>query len=326
MGAYGGIRGHRGRIVHFESFEANLQTAELYHQGQKIPLPEKSFKVLALLLEHSGEMVSRAEVRRRLWHGGTHVEFDHNLNVTIVRLRRALSDSAENPKFIETVARRGYRFIGHIVENGARPEASPSEKGKIRLAVLPFENLCPDPQSAWLGDGLTEEVITRLGHLFSHQLGVIARTSTLKYRGTTKTISQIGRELQVGCILGGGIRCVGDRMRITAQLIRVDDQTYLWAESYEYGICDVLAVQSEVSQKIAQALEIHLFQAEKRNRVQRGIQKQQALLLYLKGRYHQSRRSEDDLRQSVECFEGAIQEDGNYTQPYNELAKTSSDT
>lgn len=247
----------------------DLQAAEIFREGQKISLPEKSFQVLALLLERSGEMVSREALRRKLWPTGTYVNFDHNLNNTIARLRSALSDPSENPQFIETVASRGYRFIGNIekMKNRGRAESSLAERSKaeeerIRLAVLPFENLCSEPPLSWLGDGFTEEVIVRLGHLFSQRLGIIARTSILKYKGTTKNIGQIGRELQVGYILEGTVQCIGDQLHISAQLIQVKDQTHLWAESYEYRCGDTLRIQNEVAEKIARTLGLLLLPAE----------------------------------------------------------------
>ena len=257
------------RFLFFGGFKADLHAAEIFREGQKISLPEKSFQVLALLLERSGEMVSREALRRKLWQAGTYVNFDHNLNNTIARLRSALSDPSENPQFIETVASRGYRFIGNIekMKNRGRAESSLAERSKaeeerIRLAVLPFENLCSEPPLSWLGDGFTEEVIVRLGHLFSQRLGIIARTSILKYKGTTKNIGQIGRELQVGYILEGTVQSIGDQMHISAQLIQVKDQTHLWAESYEYRCGDTLRIQNEVAEKIARSLGLLLLPAE----------------------------------------------------------------
>lgn len=321
------VAGKMKRITHFDGFELDLQTGELYKEGQKIPLAEKPFQVLVLLLEQPGEMISREEVRRRLWPTGIHVDFDHNLNTTIGKLRRALSDSSENPNLIETVASRGYRFIGHIVANKENSEPSPSEQfkiqtGKIRLAVLPFETLCPEPQAIWLGDGLTEEIIARLGHLFPERLGVIARTTTRKYRGTTKDIGQIGRELKVEYILEGSARCLGDGIRITAQLGRVSDQTHFWAESYEYGMCDVVKVHNEVAERIAQSLGSKFFQGEKASCVRRGISSPEASLLYLKGCYHQAKRTEGDLRASVDFFKQAIQADPTCAQAYSALANS----
>src|SRR6185437_11862081 len=165
-------------IVRLGAFEADLDTGELRKRGLKIRLPGQVFQVLALLLERPGEVVSRLELRQRLWPEDTFVDFDHGLNKAVNRLRDALSDSAGNPRFVETIAKRGYRLI--VPVTGRTPVSSKDDlTERLRLAVLPFENLSADPEQEFFSDGLTEEMISELGRLNSKRLGVIARTSAM---------------------------------------------------------------------------------------------------------------------------------------------------
>lgn len=320
-----GVSDRKKRVICFDEFRVDLLAGEIHREGQNIPVSEKPFQVLALLLEHPGELVTREQLSHKLWPAGIHVNFDHNINITIARLRCALSDSAVNPKFIETVASRGYRFIGNIVEENKNPGRSPleqfrTEESKNRLAVLPFENLIPGQHPMWLNDGITEEIIARLGHLFSRRLGIIARTSTLKYKGTTKSIAQIGRELKVSYVLEGNVQCMDDRMHITVHLVRVVDQTCLWTESYEHEMCDVLVAQNVLAERVVQALGDQLFADEKKNSIIRPTPNREATLLYLEGCHFAMKRTEGSLRKSVDCFERALQIDPNYAQAYSALA------
>ena len=209
------------RVIRFAAFEVDLGAAELRKHGLRIRLPEQAFQVLATLLDRPGGLVTRAELRTRLWPDGTYVNFDHGLNKAVNRLRAALGDSAVNPRFIETVARRGYRLLVPIAG-----EASPNEltgRRRIRLAVLPFENVTADAEQEFFSDGLTEEMITELGRLSPAQLGIIARTSAMRYKQSGKRIDQIGRELNVDYVLEGSVRLEQTRARITVQLIHVGD-------------------------------------------------------------------------------------------------------
>jgi TolB-like protein len=137
-----------------------------------------------------------------------------------------------------------------------RAEGPQIEPGKIRLLVLPFENLSGDPRQNYFSDGLTEEMITQLGRLEPQRLGIIGRTTAMQYKASSKRIDEIVRNLRVDYILEGSMRRYADRVRISAQLVRAKDQTHLWAETYDRDVRDVLALQSDVAQSIAR--EIHL--------------------------------------------------------------------
>jgi len=185
--------------------------------------------LLILLVRQNGRLIGRDEIIEQLWGKGLHFDTDNSINTAIRKIRRALGDEAENPQYIETVLGKGYRFKGRAVSVPPKIETEPS---RIMLVALPFENLSGDPAPEYLSDGLTEETIMRLGQMSPHRLGVIARTSSMAYKQTDKSVAQIGQELGVDYVVEGSVRREGNRVRITAQLIRVRDQTHLWAENY----------------------------------------------------------------------------------------------
>jgi TolB-like protein/DNA-binding winged helix-turn-helix (wHTH) protein len=192
--------------------------------------------------------------------------------------------------------------------------------GRVMLAVLPFQNLSGDPQQEYLSDGLTEEMITQLGRMNSERLGVIARTSTMQYRNTPKSVDQIGRELGVSFILEGSVRRTGDHVRISAQLIQVKDQTHLWAENYDRDLRDVLALQSDVARAIAHEIAVNLTPQQQNRLASARPVDREAYDLYLKGRYFWNKRSEDGFTKAIEYFQQAIAQDANYAQAYAGLA------
>src|SRR5712692_1343557 len=185
--------------VRFGAFELDLRAGELRKQGVKIKLQEQPLQILAMLLEHPGQVVTREELRNKLWPTDTFVDFDHGLNKSINKLREALGDSAENPRFIETLAKRGYRFIRDL-------QGSP---GQIRsLLVLPLENLSRNPEQEYFADGLTEELINKLARISA--LRVLSRTTAMHYKGVRKPLPEIARELQIEGVVEGSVLRSGE--------------------------------------------------------------------------------------------------------------------
>ena len=274
--------------VRLRDFELDLKTGEFCSgDDSRTLLREQPFQVLRMLVAKGSEIVTREEIRRTLWPGSTIVDFDHSINVAIGILRKALGDSANNPQYIETLARRGYRLMvpvewlqpprettgrnelaakppkrwwkaaivgafalilvvaGYMSWRNFRP-VTPTASGRIRLAVLPFQNLTGDPNKEYLADGLTEQMISQLGRLNSEQLGVTARTSVMGYKHKDVRLDQIGRDLSVQYVLENSLRESGDHLRLTAQLIQVKDQTHLWSQDYDYRAQDILTLQDDV--------------------------------------------------------------------------------
>lgn len=199
---------------------------------------------------------------------------------------------------------------------GATGGAGPS----IRLAVLPLENLTGDPAQDYFSDGLTAEMITQLGRLQPQRLGVIARTSAMRYKNTDKPIDEIGRELGADYILEGNARRDGGRVRITVQLIRVRDQTQLWAEGFERELSGVLQVQSDVARGVALSLSVALLPGEQTRLAESRLVSPEAYEAYLKGRFHYQRFTPPDLDLALRYYEASLAKDARHAPAYAGIA------
>ena len=283
-------------LYRFGSYCLDPAERVLLREDQPVILPPKDLETLLVLVEKAGHIVEKEELLQKVWPG-VFVE-EGNLSRRIFNLRQVLGDAPDRREYIETIPRRGYRFVAAVQQDGDepaeaiavpsqkrtlwlgllalfvvlavtaylvsrrfRPKANPSPE-RVMLAVLPFVNLSGDAHEDYFADGLTEEMIAQLGQLQPGKLGVIARTSIVRYKGTKENVAQIGRELGVGYLLEGSVRRGGDRVRITAQLIRATEQTHLWAESYERPLTDVLNIQREIAEKITHSLSIQLLPAQ----------------------------------------------------------------
>jgi len=235
--------------VHFDCFEVDLDSGQLYKRGVRVKLREKSFQVLASLLEHPGEVVTREELYRRLWREEVFVDFDNNLNAAIARLREALSDSADYPRFIETLPRHGYRFLTGV--SAAIQDKASAPARRNRLLVLPFVNLSGDQSEEYFSDAMTDEMITALANLAPEELSVIARTTAMHYKGSHKDIARIARELNVDYVLEGSVRRNHDQVSINAQLIRASDQTHVFARGYNAEMHDIFELHNCITGDLA---------------------------------------------------------------------------
>jgi TolB-like protein/Tfp pilus assembly protein PilF len=308
----GGVR-PSDQVVSFGAFELNFRAGELRKRGVKVKLQDQPFQILQILLQRRDEVVTREELQQKIWPGDTFVDFDHGLYNAIKRLRDALGDSAETPRYIETVARRGYRFIASLVAADPAP-AIPS------IAVLPLENLSHDPEQEYFADGLTDALITNLAKIGS--LRVISRTTAMHYKGTRRPLSEIVCELKVDKVVEGAVQRSGDRVRISAQLIDAATDMHLWAESYESDVRDVLGLQARIAKAIAVEIQVHLTPREHAHLAYNRQVNRDAYEAYLKGRSHWYKRTAAGLSKAGEYFERAIEIDPNYAAAYAGLADT----
>jgi TolB-like protein/Tfp pilus assembly protein PilF len=300
----------------FGPFRLDPSGRVLFRGAQAVPLPPKAGDVLVLLLQRAGDVVAKDELLKQVWHDAF-VE-DGSLTRTISVLRRILGQGRNGQQYIATVSRRGYRFAAQVAQAGPQPPAS--VPGKLMLAVLPFENLSEDRTQEYFNDGLTEEMITQLSRLNPERLGVIARTSAMKYQGTKKSIKEIGAELGVAYVLEGSVRRALGRVRIAAQLIQVRDETHLWAQTYERSVIDILKLQSEVARAIAREIRVKLTPREERRLAASSAVSPQAYEAYLKGRHLWNRRTEDGMRKSIAHYEQAIRLYPQYAMAYAGVA------
>jgi TolB-like protein len=319
------------RKIRFGDFELDLGTGELRKHKHKVRLQDQPFQILVSLLERQGEVVSREDIRRKLWPGHTIVEFDHSINAAVKRLRDTLQDSAEKPRFVETLGRRGYRFIAPILE---APEEAPDTKvthwasmaarftqasqrnGRERnssIAVLPFLNLSSETENEYFSDGLAEELINELAHIPG--LKVIARTSAFSFKAQNRDIREIAQILGVANVVEGSVRRSGARVRVIVQLIEAGEGTHLWSERYDREMTDIFAIQEEISTSIAGALRVHLAPAAEHPRPALP-----AYEAYLKARHCLTSFTRDSLEQARVSYEHSIQVDPTFAAAHSGLA------
>ena len=355
-------------VIRFENYELDLAAEELRKQGSSLKLQPQPFKILAYLASHSGELITRQELRDHVWPGDTFVDFDLAINQAIKQIRAVLNDDAERPRVIATLPRRGYRFIAKTASAAAAearlqqvsPEgheenakhtavskpsvphishprpwvalgavvlliatviayrfATPKRPAaQMRIVVLPFQNLTGDPNQEFFADGMTEEMISRLGAMNPNRLGVIARTSAVKYKNSGKGINQIGHEMGVDYVLEGSVREAGSHVRVTAQLIRVSDQMHVWSESFDRGFKDVVELQSDVAQAIARRIDVGLGQRRAAPPPATQVS-WEAYSAYLKGRHLLlDNKTEATIMVALQYFQHAIELDPNFALAY----------
>jgi TolB-like protein/Tfp pilus assembly protein PilF len=307
--------------IRFGIFEVDLRAGELRRQGLKVKLQEQPFQILAMLLDCPGEVITREEVQRKLWPVNTFVDFDSGLNRAMNRLREALGDSADSPRFVETLPGRGYRFIARVERLGVHTRVKPSEPPRIEsLAVLPLENLSADAAQDYFADGMTDELITSIAKIAS--LRVISRTSIMQYKGARKSLALIARELGVDAILEGTVLHSGRRVRITAQLVRTRDDRHLWTEKYERDLGDILMLQSEVAQAISGQLQIKLTPQEHSRLSQGHSVLPEAYEAYLRGVFFRNKWTDKSLFKSIELFTEANRLDPTFARGYAGLSQS----
>ena len=342
----------------------------MFRAGRLLKLERIPTEILIRLVETPGEIVSREQLVDRVWGKNVFLDTDNSINGAIRKLRRVLRDDAEQPRFIQTITGRGYRFIAPVevvsleIEAASLPSNAaattraavpppPAPRNWLKLlllvaaaitlaavaaivfrsrptpvstsprrmlAVLPFENLTGDPGQEYFTDGLTEEMITQLGRVDPARLGVIARTSVMNYKGARKPLNEVGRELGVEYVLEGSVRRDGGKVRVTAQLIQLSDQTHLWAQEYDRELRDILVIQSDISAEIASEIErkFGASQSHPASAAAMTLERSEAYDFYLKGLYFFNKRSA--FPEAIRNFQLAVARDSQYASAYALLA------
>ena len=310
--------------VHFDCFEVDLGSGQLYKRGLRVKLREKSFQVLASLLEHPGEVVTREQLRRRLWPEDVFVDFDNNLNAAIAHLREALNDSAERPRFVETLPKRGYRFLASISEVSGL--VAPAPVSRTRLVVLPFLNLSGDPSEEYLSDAMTDEVITALANLLPEHLAVVARTTAMHYKGSHKDVARIARELGAHYFVEGAVRRTDSRVGINVQLIQASDQAHLFARKYDVALREMFNVPGCIAEAFAACIPVvakqkHTGLAGAPRPRQRPVEDLVALDQYIRGRNLLPKGTAEALASARHHFENAVAHAPDFALAYDALAE-----
>lgn len=306
----------------FGEFELDISAYELRRGGLPVHLERQPMDLLILLVERHRQLVWRADIVKRLWDPGVFVDVEMGVNTAIRKLRQALRDSRESPAFVETVSGKGYRFIARVTSSVANTalQASAQSEFRVMLAVLPFENFSKDPDQEYFSDGLTEETISYLGRMNPERMGVIARTSSMAYKGTSKSVSEIGAELGVDYILESSVRREDNWVRITAQLIRVEGQTHVWACTYDRDVTSVLAIQRELATAIARHVGFQLLPERLSELAHRQTSTVEAYDLYLRGRYFWNQLSRVTTKRAMEYYARATERDPEYALAWSGMA------
>jgi TolB-like protein/DNA-binding winged helix-turn-helix (wHTH) protein len=385
-------------------FTLNLATGELECKGVRTRLQDKPFQVLRMLAEQAGELVTREQLCERLWPQGTFVEFEMGLNTAVRKLRNALRDDADAPRYIETLPRRGYRLLAEVGHGGTEPAAASliteeprhpvpesADEANVSLeppplepksatarrrwwipaaaallvlalaylladrlwlsrnransqstaatareaasaarvarpaineqsiAVLPFVDMSERKDQEYFSDGLSEELIELLGK--TPALRVIARTSSFYFKGRSEKLETIADELQVANILEGSVRKAGNRLRVTAQLIRAKTSEHIWSETFDRDVHDVFKVQDEIAGAVVTALRVHLLPMQQPTPGEElHTTNLEAYNLYLQGRQSYNQGDAAGFQRAVTAFRAATALDSHYAAAYADMA------
>jgi TolB-like protein/tetratricopeptide (TPR) repeat protein len=313
------------QLLRFDCYEVDLAAGQIYRRGARLRLAGQPFQVLALLLEHPGEVVTRDDLRRRLWPAEVFVDFDNLLNTAVARLRDTLGDSAERPRFIETLPKRGYRFIAAVSQPVATTE--PALPQRSRLRVLPLVNMSGDPAQEYFSDAMTGEIITELAALAPDALALVARTTAMHYKGSLKDIAHIGRELGVDYIVEGSVRRTSDRIAVSVTLVRASNQMHVLARRYDVALGEIFDVQRSIARDIAGHLDIPIPEAAQPTLAVAAPERttptrnRDAYDEYVTGRHHLARLTPEAFATARQHFEEAIARDPTFALAYDSLAE-----
>lgn len=332
----------------------DLSRYELTVGGERVKLERQPMDLLILFIERKGQLVTRGEIVSKLWGKDVFVDVDGSINHVIRKIRNALHDDPDQPKYLETVFGKGYRFIGNVDVIRTSPaeervfwnprrlllagavalilmavatwgwsewrQRRGLQHTQIRsLAVLPFENLSGDANQDYVADGITDFLTTDLAKV--HQLRIVSRTSANRYKKTNKAVPDIARELGVDAVVEGSFGRDGDRVRITAQLIDGRADRHLWAENYERQASDLFTLQSELAHAVAREVAFRLSPEEEAAFASSHTVNPDAWDSYVKGRYYFSQRMRAGFQQCYQYFQQAVAQDPAFAQAYAGLAE-----
>ncbi len=323
-----GVSKMAAEILRFEDFELDRSAYELRRAGTGVHLQRIPFQLLSLLVERRGQLVTREEILEYIWGRGVFVDSENAIRTAVRKIRRALNDDADAPRFVITVPAKGYRFVAPI---SLRPSASSVAiydapnlplplPDKPSIAVLPFTNMSGDREQEYFSDGITDDLITALSRVPG--LFVIAHTSTFTYKGKAAKAQDIGRELGVAYLLEGSVRKSDNKLRITAQLVDTTGGNHLWAERYDRPLKDIFALQDEIVQKIVTTLKLQLTLEQRGWGARKHTDNLEAYDYYLRGLEYASSYSKEGNAQARQLWEKAVALDPEYAEAYAWLGRT----
>lgn len=342
----------------FADFELDLTSGELTRGAHRVRLQGQPFQLFCVLLEHAGSVVTREELRRRLWADDAFGDFDNGLNKAIAKLREALTDSKSSSKLIETIPRRGYRFTAEVKWVGPTNERvlpQPERRGfptqywlagglvlavlvamglwfnrrtvsswlGIRpsiqsVAVLPLVNLSNDPEQEYFADGMTEQLITDLS--YAKPLRVLSRSSTIAFKGSHLSVPQIAEQLHVDAVIEGTVLRVNDTIRVTTRLTAARPERQLWAASYERNVSDAITLQNQLAADAVRQMRAQLTPERQTELNLESRINPGAYDEYLRGRYF-LRQETAQKDKAIPHLERAIQLDPSFAEAHAALGE-----
>ena len=304
-------------IVRFGAFELDNDGGELRRDGTRMRLQEQPLHILRILLEQPGKIITREELREKIWPSDTFVDFDHGINNAIKRLREALGDTAETPRFIETLPKRGYRFIAAIDDAPSRLRMGSAPIDSI--AVFPFETASSDPDTDYLAIGIPGSVTHGLSQI--PNLRVISWRRAANEETCKRDPLAIGRKLCVRAVLTGRIWQRANKLRLHVDLLDTANGEEIWGDQYDSDLTELFAVQDSISCEVSRKLRLRMTGEAENRLVKRYTDNIEAYQLYVRARRWLEKRSAEGFRRAVEYLGQAIQMDPDYAPAHAELAQ-----
>lgn len=318
-------------LYQFGPFRLDTMEHLLLCGRQRIDLTPKDYDLLLLLIKNRGHILEKEELMKAVWPDAF-VE-EGNLNRHISTLRKVLGENHDKRSYIETVPRRGYRFIAEVrdlreetvraagnIDGSYMQVKQASTKPIDSLAILPLVNASANPRLEYLSDGITDSVINLLSRL--PQLRVMARSTVSRYKGRDYDPQEVAREIGVRAVMVGRLLQFRNNLIVKVELVSAEDGSQLWGEQYSRRSSDIFAVQEEIPQKIVKKLRLRLTDEQRRRLINRPTESTEAYQSYLMGRFLLNKRTPDSLQKSIKHFERAIKLDPLYALPYVGLTES----
>ena len=302
----------------FGEFELDCGAHELRRAGVPVALERRPFELLVLLVSRADQLVTRDEIIGRLWPGVV-IDFEAGLNTAMRKVRQALGDSPAGPTYVTTVPGAAYRFIMPVARQTST--ASPEVAGVVRIALLPFEDLTASQDYAYLATGLADETSTSLAQIDLDSVSVISHLSLQAALRAGKTLREIGAEFNASYIVASSLRAEQHNVRVTARLVRVEDDVQIWAASFDRELTSVLGLQRELATAIAEQIRLRLSPAVAAALVARQTSNPKAYDDYLRGRHQWGLFTPTSARRAIEHYEQAIGRDPQYALAWAGLAQ-----
>jgi TolB-like protein len=300
----------------FEQFRLEVAMRRLLGRNNKvISLPPKSFDILLLLVQNSGELLTKDELMNKVW--SEQIVEENNLTVRIAALRKALGESRGENVFIQTIPSLGYRFVAKVTKN-IKTNIIEDKESPVYLVVLPFLNESNDPNLDYICDGVTEGIINNLSQL--EQIKVISRNTAFRYKEEDLNVRRVGQDLNVQVVLIGRLYKIEKQLVISTELINVEDESQIWGVQYSHSLTNLFELQGIIAKEVSTSLRLHLNLNDKERLTKRYTHDPEAYLSYLKGRYLWNKRSIKDINKAIEYFQEAVERDPNYGLAYTGLA------